>query len=201
MWNHFQAFSHDFTIFFIALNPHMNSWLWIHIWFHYHQFTSMTSKINSYIWILTYDFTLFLMIMNSYMNSVIWRILWNHTWNHVYQGSRWQSVGSRCRPCPLPGFTQAHVLPGSSCQKCLARTVAKQPHIASLTLAVPSYFDIKKVCWKKLNACIEACHWLCRSTAPGALPSSCGRSAIQEDVHSLELAPGKGCKKYMICFA
>ena len=35
----------------------MNSWLWIYIWFHYHEFTSMNSKMNSYI---------------LHMNSNIW---------------------------------------------------------------------------------------------------------------------------------
>ena len=119
MWIHFQKFSHDFTILFIALNSH----IWIHIWFHDHEFTSMNSEVNSYIWIMTYEFTIFFIIMNSYlnsyqfisefilwihirfhdheficdiswpmnsyMNSCIWRISWNHTWKHVYQGSRW----------------------------------------------------------------------------------------------------------------
>ena len=115
MWIHFQEISHDFPIYFIALHSHMNSWLWIHIWFHYHVFASMNSKMNPYIWILTYDFTIhsyyvfiwdFIIMnsyatfhdMNSYMNSCILefmytklllRISWNHTWNHVYQGSRW----------------------------------------------------------------------------------------------------------------
>ena len=59
----------------------MNSWLWIHTWFHHHEFTCMNSKMNSesHIWILTYDFTIFFMIMNSYLNS--YKISWS--WIHM----------------------------------------------------------------------------------------------------------------------
>ena len=67
--NSFPGISSDFTIFFIALNSHMNTWLWMHIWFHYHEFTGMNSGMNSYTCILTYDFTIFFMILYSYLNS------------------------------------------------------------------------------------------------------------------------------------
>ena len=33
------------------------------------EFTGMNSKMNSYIWILTYDFIIFIMFMNSFPNS------------------------------------------------------------------------------------------------------------------------------------
>ena len=115
MWIHFQEFSHDFTTFFIALNSHMNSWLWNHtlLWTHQHKFRNEFIQMNSDIWFhdilhdheFIYEFILWIHIrfhdhefiwdiswlgpMNSYMNSFIWRTLWNHTWNHVYQGSRW----------------------------------------------------------------------------------------------------------------
>ena len=80
---------------FIALNSHMNSWLWIQIWFYYHEFTGMNSKMNSYIWILTYDFTIFFMIKNSYLNSefISWihirfHNLWIPIWIYVYEEYR-----------------------------------------------------------------------------------------------------------------
>ena len=63
--------------------------LWIHIRFHDHEF------IREISW-----------PMNIYINSCIWRISWNHTWNQVYQGSRWLPLASASRQpiAPLGRF-------------------------------------------------------------------------------------------------
>ena len=110
-WNpikiHFHEFRYDFTIFFMTLNSYMNSWnlnscmiswLWIHLHEFIHDFIHMNSDIwfhdilhdHEFIWIHDHEYICDISWpMNSYMNSCIGRISWNHTWNHVYQGSRW----------------------------------------------------------------------------------------------------------------
>ena len=101
MWIHFQEFSHDFTIFFIALHGFMimNSYMISLSWIHLHEFKDEFIHMNSDIWfhnilhddefisefillihIRFYDHEFICAIswpMNSFMNSCIWRILWH----------------------------------------------------------------------------------------------------------------------------
>ena len=83
------------VVFFISLNSHTNSWLWIHIWFHDYEFIDMNSQ-----------FTIFLMIMNSYMNSYFvimnshttFQDLWIQIWIHVYEENIVKSYLKWCVP-------------------------------------------------------------------------------------------------------
>ena len=73
MWIHFQKFSHDFTIFFIAMNSHINSWLWIHIWFH--EFIYDFIIMNSLAWISRWIHIHMILQYSSWS--------WIHIWIHI----------------------------------------------------------------------------------------------------------------------
>ena len=97
----------------------VNSWLWIHIWFHYNlnEYTCMNLlvEMNLYMWILTYDFTIsFFMIMNSYLNSynefindlmimnsyATFQDLWIRIWIHAYEEYREIIPEIKCSKVP-----------------------------------------------------------------------------------------------------
>ena len=108
-----KKFSHSSSQFKV------NSWLWIHIWFHYNlnEYTCMNLlvEMNLYMWILTYDFTIsFFMIMNSYLNSynefindlmimnsyATFQDLWIRIWIHVHEEYREIIPEIKCSKVP-----------------------------------------------------------------------------------------------------
>ena len=110
-WFHSILHSTEFTCEFMIMNSYMITLSWIHqhefqdefihvnsdIWFHYiphdHEFISV---LWFYIRFHNHEFICDISWpMNSYMNSYTWRISWIHTWNHVYQGSRWLSSANQ----------------------------------------------------------------------------------------------------------
>ena len=132
-WFHKILHSTEFTHEFMIMNSYMISLSWIH----QHEFrdefihmnSDMISRYSSWSWIICefilwihirfhdHEFICYIswpMTRNSYMNLCIW-ISWNHTWNHVYQGSRWPTGGFRAgktgpRSCQAQGL-RAQVVP------------------------------------------------------------------------------------------
>ena len=113
MWIHFQEFSHDFTIFFVALNSN----IWIHDYELIYDFILMNSlamawiHMNSceFMWILVYDFTIFFMIM---IHEFIYEFA---TWIHDPEGL----LGAKGRDKGRLGLLKMPHIPFQFCCKNL----------------------------------------------------------------------------------